>query len=167
MHQNPEALPGFSWHCSSSWPSEWANVDRGKPKDLWSFWKVIPASVSGKGCVPRVLAALSHRETSVGRVSGDTSCWGESRCKWSVEALLLCNLGRNLDTGQREEYAREHQTGCGIESEKLEGPRRGLNSCRGWPQAAVGLEPRSILLWASVSPSMKHWPCFLILKEQI
>lgn len=24
-------------------------------------------------------------------------------------------------------------------------------------QAAVGLEPRSILLWASVSPSMKQW----------
>lgn len=58
---------------------------------------------------------------------------------------------------QTDEFQKEHQTSSGMESEKLEVSWGGLSSSLSWAQATLELEPKSFLLWASVSQSMKWW----------
>lgn len=58
-----------------------------------------------------------------------------------IGQLRLWNHGRNLDMDRRDKFTKEHQTGCGMESEKVEGLWGGLNSASvrhrllwGWSQ---------------------------------
>lgn len=54
--------------------------------------------------------------------------------------------------GQRDELIKKgYLTSCGTEREKSEVSLGGLSSSLSGAQAAVGLKPKSFLLWASVS----------------
>lgn len=84
MHQNWEALPGFSWPVHAPVPFEWAKLDvktevqaRSAQQDLWSSWKLTVASVNSKGWAPGALASLGHHETSAGRGFRGPPCWGK------------------------------------------------------------------------------------------